>query len=112
MVLSPLDYGNATLAGIPAYQLCRLQSEMNAAAKLIHRRRSYDHITPLLHDLHWLRSHERVDFKLAVTVYECLHGLAPQYLVDSIQRGAGSGRRKLHSSSTETLVVPYTRLVK
>ena len=84
---------------------------MNAAAKLIHRRRRYDHVTPLLHDLHWLKSQERVDFKLVVTVYKCLNGLAPQYLVDSIQRFAESGRRQLRSSSTEALVVPYTRLV-
>jgi len=39
LVLSRLDYGNATLAGIPANQHRRLQSVMNAAAKLIHRRR-------------------------------------------------------------------------
>ena len=44
-------------------------------AKLIHRRRRYDHITPLLRDLHWLKSPERVDFKLAVIVYKCLHSL-------------------------------------
>jgi hypothetical protein len=111
LVLSRLDYGNATLAGIPAYQHRRLQSVMNAAAKLIHRRRRYDHVTPLLRDLHWLKAPERVDFKLAVTVYKCLHGLAPQYLVDSIQRVSEAGRRQLRSSATEALVVPYTRLV-
>ena len=32
MVLSRLDYGNATLAGLPGNQLDRLQSVMNAAA--------------------------------------------------------------------------------
>jgi len=106
-----LDYGNATLAGITANQHRRLQSVMNAAAKLIHRRRHYNHVTPLLRDLHWLKAPERVDFKLAITVYKCLHVLAPQYLADSIQRVSGSGRRQLRPSSTETLVVPYTRLV-
>ena len=52
LVLSRLDYGNASLAGIPAYQHRRLQSVMNAAAKLIHRRRRYDHVTQLPRDLH------------------------------------------------------------
>jgi len=33
------------------------------------------------------------------------------YLVDSIQRKADTGRRQLRSSSMETPVVPYTRLV-
>jgi len=111
LVLSRLDYGNATLAGIPANQNRRLQYVMNTAAKLIHRRRRYDNVTPLLRDLHWLKAPERVDFKLAVTVYKCLHGLAPQYLADSIQYVSGSGLRQLRSSSTEILVVPYTRLV-
>jgi len=35
LVLSRLDYGNITLIGIPAYQLSRLQSAMNAAARSI-----------------------------------------------------------------------------
>ena len=52
-----------------------------------------------------------VKVKLAVTVYKSLHGLAPQYLVNSIQRVAESGRRQLRSSSTEALVVPFTTLI-
>jgi len=77
LVPSQLDYGNATFTGIPACQHRRLQFVMNAAAKLINRRRRYDHVTPLLLDLQWLKSPERVNFKLAVTVYKCLHGLVP-----------------------------------
>ena len=34
LVLSSLDYGNATLAGLPGNQLDRLQSVINAAARL------------------------------------------------------------------------------
>ena len=30
--------------------------------------------------LHWLRLPERVDFKVAVTAFYVLHGLAPSYL--------------------------------
>ena len=35
LVLSRLDYGNATLAGVASNQLDRLQSVMNAAARLV-----------------------------------------------------------------------------
>jgi len=35
LVLTRLDYGNATLAGVASNQLDRLQSVMNAAARLI-----------------------------------------------------------------------------
>ena len=34
--------------------------------------------------IHWLKSRERVDFKLAITVYKCIFGMAPQYLIDII----------------------------
>jgi len=72
-----LDCGNATLTGLPASQLCCLQSVLNAAARLIHRSPRYEYVTPMLQDLHWLESLERIDFKLAVLVYRCLHGLVP-----------------------------------
>ncbi|HSN23054.1 MAG TPA: reverse transcriptase family protein [Methylomicrobium sp.] len=111
LVLSRLDYGNATLAGLPANQHRRLQSVMNAAARLIHRSSRFDHVTPLLRDLHWLKSPERVDFKLAVIVYRCMHGLAPVYLTNCIQRVADTNCRRLRSSSSSALVVPRTRLV-
>jgi len=45
LVLSRPDYGNITLIGIPAYQLHRLQSVMNAAARSITGLRHSDHIT-------------------------------------------------------------------
>ena len=34
------------------------------AARLIHRSSRYEHITPMLLDLHWLWSPERIDFRL------------------------------------------------
>jgi len=49
-----LDYGSTTLAELPAVQLDRLQSVLNAAAQLIYRRRKFDHVSPLLKELHWL----------------------------------------------------------
>jgi len=63
----------------------------------------HEHITPMLHDLHWLRSPECVDFKLAVLIYWFLHGLALWYLSDS------NCRRFLSSSSLQ-LVIWHTRL--
>jgi len=65
---------------------------------------------PMLRDLHWLRSPERIDFKLAVLVYRCLRGLAPRYLSDHMQLVADSNRRPLRSSSSMQLVIQRTRL--
>ena len=112
LVLNRLDFGNAMFAGLPAQQYRRLQSVLNAAARLIYQRRRFDHVTPLLRDLHWLKVPERVAYKLAVTVYRCLNGMAPPYLsLHGLQRVAELNRRPLHSSVSNALVVPSTRLV-
>jgi len=107
--LSRLDYGNITLIGIPAYQLRRLQSAMNAAARSIAGLLRSDHITDTLASLHWLRSSERIQYKLATTVFRSLHGLAPPYLSDDLHRVVDiQSRRRLRSASSLQLDVPRT----
>ena len=44
---------HSILAGISASLLDRLQSVFNAAAGLVFSARQSEHVTPLLHDLHW-----------------------------------------------------------
>ena len=68
LVLTRLDHGSATLAGILQYLLKRLRSVMNLAARLVFSSPRYAHITPLLRQLHWLKTAEQTDFKLAVLV--------------------------------------------
>ena len=97
--------------GLPAYQYRRLQSVLNAAARLIYRRRRFDHVASLLRELHWLKSSERVAYKLAVTFYRCLRGLAPSYLAQSVRCVAELDRRRLRSSSSDDVIIPTTRLV-
>ena len=70
-----------------------------------------NHVTPLLRDFHWLKVPERVAYKLVVTVYQCLHGMAPTYLCDDLQRVSEVTRRRLRSSTSNAIVVPATRLV-
>ena len=110
LVLSRLDYGSATLAGLPGHLLSRLQSVLNAAARLIFVARRCDHVTPLLCSLHWLSVPERISFRLAVLVYRCLHGSAPAYLATELQCVSGvSARQRLRSATTTALVVPRTK---
>jgi len=54
---------------------------------------------------------KRVAYKLALTVYQCLHGMAPPYLCDDLQRVSEVDRRRLRSSTSNAVVVPATRLV-
>jgi len=48
LVHSRLDYGNGVLVGLPAYLMRQLQSVLNAAARLIFRLKTSDHITDAL----------------------------------------------------------------
>ena len=85
LVMSRLDYGNPALAGLPSSQLRRFQLVLGAAARLMRCSSRYEHVTPILRYLHWPPFPERIDLKLAVLVYRCLHGLALWYLSDSFQ---------------------------
>jgi len=51
-----------------------LQSVQNAAARLIAGVRWSEHITPVLHQLHWLPVQQRVEFKLSTLIYRSLAG--------------------------------------
>src|SRR6218665_3479195 len=82
-VTSRVDRYNSLLAGAPACLLDRLQSVINAAARLICNKRKYDHVTPLLRDvLHGLPVPFRIEYKLCLLVFQSLHGDAPEYLRD------------------------------
>jgi len=63
----------------------------------------------VLHDLHWLAVRQRIKYKLAMTVYNCLHGLAPTYLADDcLAISVIAGKRHLRSARTGMLSVPRT----
>ena len=85
LVMSKLDYCNVAFAGLPRGELDRLQSVINAAARLTIGAQLHDHITPLLADLHWLRIPQRIQYKLCVLVFNCVHGSAPRYQQEVIR---------------------------
>jgi hypothetical protein len=110
-VLSRLDYCNALLAGLPATTLKPLQRVQNAAARLVLGLKWSDHITPALIELHWLPIKQRIDYKLAVLVYKCLHHDAPDYLAELFHSVADIPSRScLRSASGDQLDIPRSRL--
>ena len=110
LVPTRLEYGNGVLVGLPAYLMRRLQSVLNAAARLIFDLRHSDRITDAMASLPWLRASERVQCKIAVLAYKALHGNAPGY-VGPVVRGADfPARRNLRLASTNRLVVSAFKL--
>ena len=79
-ISSRLDYCNSLLYGLPKKSLDRLQRVQNMAARLITGTKITDHITPVLHGLHWLPINQRIEFKIMTLTFKSLHDLAPQYL--------------------------------
>jgi len=82
-----LDYGNATLGDSRRSMQHRSSTPVSSlSARLIHRSPRYDHITPLLRDVYWLRSPDRAHrFQVSrVLVYRCLIvSLLSTYLITS-----------------------------
>jgi len=60
IVITKLDCCNSVLAGTTRYLQVRLQSVLNAAARLVYSTRMSEHATPLLRQLHWLRVPKRI----------------------------------------------------
>ena len=68
----------AIFHGLPDRLMRRLQSVQNAAARLITSALWCDHITPILRQLYWLPVQWRVDFKIAILVFQCFTVQAPE----------------------------------
>ena len=82
VVNSRMDYCNTVLVGASRTVTDKLQRVLNAAARVTTGTRKFDRgLVQILHDqLHWLDVPDRVLFKLAVTVHQCMNGRAPPYL--------------------------------
>ena len=107
-VLSRLDYCNATLAGLPATHIARLQRIQNNAARLVLKKSKRQHVTPLLKQLHWLPIQTRIDYKLATLAFRHFDGSLPQYLSSRLDIYQPS--RSLRSSNDRLLRVPRWKL--
>jgi len=112
LVVTKVEYCSSILAGISGQLLQRLQSVLNAAARLVFLARKSEHVTPLFRELHWLKVLERIQFRLCVLAYRSLNGMATSYFAETLNLTADVGsRRRLLSASTSTLVVPSTQRI-
>ena len=81
-ITSKVDYCNSLLYGVPKYLLLRLQRVLNCAARIVFKSNKYDHITPLLKELHWLPIEQRIKFKIFLITFKALNKQGPNYITD------------------------------
>ena len=110
LVSSRLDYCNGLLAGLPDTLLQKLQYVQNCAARVIFRKKKFDHVTHLLRSLHWLPVKERIIYKTAILIHNILKNNEPAYLRELLIKPKNV--RNTRSSSDESLLfVPRKQLI-
>ena len=107
-VTSALDCCNPLLYGLPQYQIKKLQHVQNAAARLLTRTGKYEHITPILKELHWIPADQRIEFKILIRTFKALNGTTPKYLRDLLI--LYQPNRTLRSNDKKLLAAPSYNL--
>ena len=110
IVSAILDYCNSLLFGITKANIAKLRLVQNSLARLVTvvtDKRRFDHISPVLADLHWLPVSHRITFKLATLTYKTIHTSQPPYLQSAIHQYQPS--RNLRSANKNLLMLPDIR---
>ena len=77
LVLSKMDYCNSMYIGTSSYNIRKLQSIQNSAARLVFGFQNNNSNLSMLNKLHWLPVKNRIMFKICVYVHKCLYEDAP-----------------------------------
>ena len=107
-VLSKLDYCNSLLCGSPQFILDKLQTVQNSAARLVMKSNKCEHVQPLLHNLHWLPVHSRIDYKISTLCFNTFTYSSPVYIAQLLSVYTPS-RHLRSSSDTRTLRIPFIK---
>ena len=103
-VTSHLDYCNSLLYGIPKYD--QLQRIVNAAACIVCLVPKFNHITPVLCNLHCLPVPYRIQFKILLLVHQAVFIVAPVYLKKLLSFKESSSYNWRSNSSCKLKVPP------
>ncbi len=103
IIHSKLDYCNSLYLNLPSSKLNRLQLIQNAAARAITNHPKFDHITPVLKALHWLKIRERIHYKIVSLTYHAVQSRQPIYLAELLKFQTST---KTRSSNCVSLIRP------
>ena len=101
LIFSLLDYCNSLYYGINKNLMKKLQHVQNCAARLVCKRRiPAGCMDGVLLDLHWLKVKFRCLYKILLIVHNCLHGNAPNEIVQLLQYSDSSRTMNLRETKT------------
>jgi len=99
-----------SLYGLPGSAIAPLQRVQNAAARLVLGLSPRDHVSSALQTLNWLPIYYRIQFKIALLMYNALAGRCPEYINDIVAPVASNpGRKQLRSATRSDVIVPRCR---
>ena len=110
-ITNRLDYCNSLLYGLPTSELAKLRRVHNAAARLVSNTQKFNHISPVLHQLHWLPVIFHIDVKILLLTFKALHGLSPKYISDLVSVKKGFNYC-LRSNNKVCLEYPKCKMLK
>ncbi len=86
----------------------KVPKNQNAAARVVIGTNKFEHITPVLNNLHWLQVKFWTNFKILLLTFKAYHGLAASYLCDLIDKNLST--YSLRNYDDFLLVEPRTKL--
>ena len=93
LVFSKLLYCSSVWSSTTGKNIKKLQYIQNFAARIISGHGKYDHVTPILKELHWIPVNEHLYYRDAILAFKYMNGMVPEYLSSQFTtRGTVSGR--------------------
>ncbi|XP_071102337.1 uncharacterized protein [Haliotis cracherodii] len=78
-----------------------------ARNRIVTKSKKFDHITPILRNLHWLKIKERIQYKVMLIVFNARQNQKPTYISQLLEEYVPG--RSLRSSCQSLLSVPSVR---
>ena len=107
-IISRLEYCNSLLVGTAQTNVIKLQRAQNSIACIVTGTSRFDHIQPVLKELHWLPVDCRIKFEVAMLVYKIRQTDRPAHLSDFIHERAAE--RASRSSNMHHMELPRRKL--
>ena len=70
--------------------------------------KKHDHVSNAMKELHWFKAQEWIQYKMLVTMYQCVNGLAPSFLTNLLDMDLT--RKHLRSDTKGKLAIPHCSL--